>query len=136
MPGGAAGGDDHAVHARQFIELAGHAVEARRAAVEVEAPARGHADGGGLLEDLLEHEVRIAALLDLLEVPRDLVDRLVHVGVLEIAHGVAVTGEGDHLAVVEIDDPARMADDGGGVDGHLELAVVEHEQPGRPLTGG
>ena len=43
-----------------------------------DAPAEGVANGLRLLVDLLEHEVVEAALLDLLEIPGDLLDLLVH----------------------------------------------------------
>ncbi len=137
VPRGATGGEHDAIEPAPalFVDVA-EPPQDRGPFGQLQAPAHGVADGLRLLEDLLEHEVRIAALLDLLEVPRDLVDRLVDVGVLEVAHQVPVARQGDHLAVVEIDDATRVPHDRRRVAGHEQLAVVDPDQQRAAHAGG
>ena len=71
------------------------------------AAAQGVLDGQGLLADLLEHEVRVAAPLRRLGVPVDVEDLLVHRAVLEVDDVDAVRSQLHDLpGVQEVDLPA------------------------------
>ena len=64
VPRGAAGDQVHPLHTAQAVGREPVVAEVDPGAVAVEVGADGVADGIGLLEDLLEHEVAEAALLD------------------------------------------------------------------------
>ncbi len=93
-------------------------------------------DAVGLLEDLLEHEVLEAAALDRLQVPLDLVDRLVDPARREGADPVPLRGEHRHLAVVEVDHLPGVLDDRRLVGGDEELAVADAEDDRRAVARG
>src|SRR5687767_4289898 len=116
MPRGSAGGKHHTIELLppMLLDVA-ETPEDRHPFVDHHPAAYRVANGLGLLEDLLEHEVRIAAALDLLELPRDLIDRSVLLKVVEIPQLVAVTCQDHHVAVIEIDHLAGVADDCSGV---------------------
>ena len=94
------------------------------------------AQGVGLLHDLLEHEVRIAALLRRADLPLDVVmllfNGLLH-GVVELD---AAAGEHGDLAVVHIHHVARVPDDGGRIAREEAAALAEAEQQRRVLARG
>ena len=64
-----------------------------------------------MLEDLLEHEVLVATLLDRSEVPCDLVDPPIHLGAPKLVCPVSVRLEHRIVAVVEVHDIFGLADD-------------------------
>ena len=78
--------------------------ELGRAVLEDQPAAHGVLDRLRLLEDLLQHEVREAAALDLGEVPVDAVDLPRQRRGVEIDHAVAVAVDHRHVAVVEVHD--------------------------------
>ena len=88
------------------------------------------AQGLGLLHDLLEHEVLIAALLRRPDLPVHVGDLLLnglHEGVVALD---AVPGQHRRLAVVHVGHLAGVADDGGHVAGqkHAVLAVAQNQR--------
>jgi hypothetical protein len=93
--------------------------------------AQGVPDALRLLHDLLQHEVGVAALLDLLEVPFQRRDQLVHVLDLEIGDLVPVALHHRHLAVIQIDHLAGVLQQGRGVRGHEVLTLAQPDQERR-----
>jgi hypothetical protein len=69
VPRGAAGEELDAGERAHVVGRELERVEADLAGLEVDPAAEGVAGGLGLLEDLLQHEVLVAALLDLLRIP-------------------------------------------------------------------
>ena len=65
-------------NAEQLVVGQVQAAELRRPLLVEQTAAHRVLDRLRLLEDLLEHEVREAAALDLLEIPVDLADLLLH----------------------------------------------------------
>ena len=130
----AAGDDEDAVKAPNFLRRELEIVEHDLAAAQTRRD--GVAQGVGLLHDLLEHEVRIAALLRRADLPLDVVmllfDGLLH-GVVELD---AAAGEHGDLAVVHIHHVARVLDDGGRVAREEAAALAEAEQQRRVLARG
>jgi hypothetical protein len=88
---------------------------------------------GGLLEDLLEHEVRVAAALDLREIPVDALTGLSCSAESRSRMLVAVAREHGDFAIVEVDHLARVREDGRGVGGEVVLAVAHPTSSGLPL---
>ena len=88
----------------------------------------------GLLEYLFEHEVRIAALLDHLEVPLDLLDTVFHIFVLDCHRVESVTGRNDHLFVLEIDHLACMLEYRCNVTCYKILLVPDAYNDGRSVA--
>ena len=90
-----------------------------------------------LLEDLLQHEVRIATLLNLSEVD---VHRL-HLQLLILAedvHHVQVLSQTDHgyIAVLQIHHLVRIFHDGAGVGTQEELILADAHHQRTLLAGG
>ena len=88
-----------------------------------------------LLVDLLEHEVRVAALLGLLDVPVDLDGPRDHGDAVEIGDQEPVGGAGDHLVVTDQGDPAGVGDQGGDVAAEEDLALAGRGHQGRVAAG-
>ena len=84
----------------------------RGGAFDDRAAAQGVLDGARLLEDFLEHEVREVAALGVFGAEFQLAD--LHVGRVraEVLNVEAFAREGRHVVVVEINDLARVGDDG------------------------
>ena len=101
-------------------------------------PEQGVGDGGGLLGDLLEHEVVVAALLGGREVPVDM--ELTRVGgvvvAVEVGDPVAVGGDHDGLVLTQFDGVAGVLDERGDVGAEEHLAVADaDDQRGRAACG-
>ena len=105
VPARAAGGEDDPADA---AELPGGQVQAAedggRLGASEPAPA-GVAHGLGLLADLLEHVVRVAAQLDGVGLPVEPVDPRGDRPALAVADLEVVGREPDDLAVLQVDDP-------------------------------
>ena len=129
MPARAARRDDDVVDRQQVFVGQVRARELRGRWIEQE-PARERArDRLGLLEDLLEHEVRVPATFHLRQVPIDLADFPVLCQRIEAHDPIAVAIEDREVAVLEIHDFARMREDGRRVARHVVLALAQpHEQ--------
>ena len=130
----AAGDDEDLVDLAQF--LVGEALLVEHDAPVDEVPEQGVGDRGGLLGDLLEHEVLVAALLGGRQVPVD-VERpgsgVVAVAV-EVGDRVAVGGDHDGLVLAELDGVAGVLDEGRdvGAEEHLAVADADHQRRGAP----
>ena len=82
-------------------------------------------DHGGLLEDLLEHEMLVAALLGRRGVPRH-VDDVAHDRRAVVTHqAVAVAVHHGHLALLEDDLAARVRQNRRRIGGDVHLAFAD-----------
>ena len=108
----------------------------------VETAAQAIHDDLGLLEDLLEHEVAVAALLGRLHVPLDGLGLMLHGGKVGQAQDLILGIGGVHdLAVFQKDHRARVGQKGRDVRSHEVLARADAEDErggharGPDLTG-
>ena len=132
--GRAARDDDDLVDVAQVLVGQPHLVE-REPPSSVEPAEQGVGDGLGLLGDLLEHEVVVAALLGGGDVPVD-VEGLAVDGVAgEVGDGVAVGADLDDLVLTELDGVAGVADEGRDVAGEEVLALADAEHQRRVAAG-
>ena len=128
VPARAAGGDEDVVEPEQL--LVGHVETAqlRRSLVGQQSSAHAVLDRRRLLEDLLEHEVVEPAALDLVQIPVDLADAALELLRALIENRVAVARQHRDIAVVEIDDFARLRQNRRDVAGDVVLAVAEADE--------
>ena len=104
--------------------------------VVLDAGEDAPAQGLGLLHDLLEHEVLIAALLGGIDLPVHLADLLLD-GLHQVVIALdAVPGEDGHLAVLHIAHLPGVADDGGDIAGQEVAAVAIAQDQGAVLAHG
>ncbi len=124
----AAGNHENLVDLAQF--LIGEPLLVEHDAAVDEMPEQSVGDRGGLLGDLLEHEVLVAALFGGVHVPVDV--ELPGTGgqivAVEVGDPVAVGGDRDGLVLAELDRVAGVTDERGdvGADEHLALADADH----------
>ena len=127
---GAAGDDENLVDLAQF--LIGEPLLVEHDAAVDEVPEQSVGDRGGLLGDLLEHEVLVAALFGGVDVPVDmeLPGTVGQIVAVEVGDPVTVGGDHDGLVLSEFDRLAGVADERGdiGADEHLALADADHQR--------
>ena len=116
VPRRAAGHDHHALRFQQLAAIVNQRRERHVISLHIHAASHAVRQALRLLEDLLQHEVRIATLLNLSEVD---VHRL-HLQLLILAediHHVQVLSQTDHgyIAVLQIHHLVRIFHDGAGV---------------------
>ncbi len=132
---GAAGHHEDLVDLAQL--LIGEALLVEHDAPVDEVAEQGVGDRGGLLRDLLEHEVLVAALLGGRQIPVDVKLTEVDVGVaVEVGDSVAVGGDHHGLVLTEFDGVAGVLDERGDVraDEHLTVADADDQRCG-PARG-
>ena len=135
MPRGAARDDRDALDLRDGVGGQVQPVEARDALLEHQPAPQGAPHRLRLLADLLEHEVGVAPQLDGSEIPRHVVHRAqLHVRVA-VDHVVPLRRQHRDVAVVEVDDGARVLEQRRRIRGDQELALADAEQHRRPLPG-
>ena len=125
MIGRAAGGDDYLVDIAQL--LIGEAEALKLDAPVADARVDGGLYGAGLLHDLLEHEVLIAALFRGLGIPQDAGGAFVYLAAGAVVDAYLIRRDGGKLPLVKIDDCARMADERGDVGGEEVLVRADAE---------
>ena len=134
MERGTAGDDEDLVDLAQF--LIGQPLLVKNDAVVDEVAEQRVGNGGGLLGDLLEHEVLVAALFGGRGVPVDVegpvVLQRISRGAIEVGDAVAVGGDHDRLILAELDCLAGVLDERRDVraDEHLPVADPEHQRRG------
>ena len=99
------------------------------AGLEQQAPAQGVGDGPRLLVDLLEHEVRVAALLGLRGVPVDGARLPLARLPLDVGDHRLAGGDRHHVPFVEEDHLAGVLEDGGHVGCQEGLPLAEPHAP-------
>ena len=102
----------------------------------LQARTDGAAHGLRLLHDLLEHKVRIAALLRGGDLPVDVVVLLDDGQLHCVEHGDAAARQNGDLAVLHVADVARVLDERGHVGGDEAAAVAVAQQQRRVLSCG
>ncbi|NCL76165.1 hypothetical protein AIIKEEIJ_03640 [Rhodococcus sp. YH1] len=128
--GAATRDDEHLVHVAQLLIRQPLLVEHDAAPGEVPEQRVGHR--GGLLLDLLEHEVVVAALLGGRQIPVDLERAGHHVGAaVEIGHLIPVGGDHHHLVLAQLHRVPGVLDERGHVRGHERLAVADPDDQRR-----
>ena len=134
MVAGAAGHNKDAADIPNFP--VGHGQVAEHHPALLNTAGDGLGDGGGLLEDLLQHEVGIAALFRRVHVPVDIVPLLFHRAAALVIDADANRGHHGQLAVVHVHHvpgvPQQRCHVGG--DEVLPLAVAQQQR--RVLPGG
>ena len=134
MVGGAAGHHEHLVDLAQFLVGQPLLVEHDAAVDEVAQQCVGHR--GGLLGDLLEHEVLVATLFGGRKVPVDVELAGIRVVRLAVEVGDPITVGGDHhrLVLAEFDGVAGVFDERRDIGGdeHLAVANAEHQRGRAP----
>ena len=131
MIGGPAGHDEHLVDLAQLLIRQPLLVEHDAAVDEMAQQRVGHR--GGLLGDLLEHEVLVAALLGGRQIPVDV--KLAVVGdvlAAKVADPITVGGDHHRLVLAQLDGVAGVFDERRHIraDEHLTLADAEHQRRG------
>ncbi len=118
--------------------LVGHLdrVEEDAGVLEVHAAGEGVLHGLGLLVDLLEHEVLVAALLRLDGVPVEAVDRALDRLALAVPDLDAFRGEPRDVAVLQEADVLGVDEERRRIGGQELLALAEADHQRRALAGG
>src|SRR4029079_15292676 len=136
MPRRSAGDDVHLLELRPLLGRELQVVEVDLARLLEHPPVERVEHRARLLVDLLEHVVPVAFLLGHHGVPCDLFRRAVdrRVVVVEDLHGFLI-GDGV-LAVLEIDDVARVGEERRDVGGDDVLVLAEADDKRRAVLGG
>ena len=134
--GGAARHQDDALQPRDDVGVELHVREHHRAALEVHAAPHGVGGGPRLLEDLLQHEMAIAALLGHDRIPQDAARRPLHRRPVEIGDLDPGAGDDRHVLVLQHHHVAGVGEDGRDVGGEEGLVVAEpHHHAARAELG-
>jgi len=125
MHRGAAAHDQHTADLRGVARRKVESGKNGGTHIEIEPPSDGIADGTGLLEYFLEHEVGIFTLFGRTLVPFHghyfAVDR----GMLQVEHLHTLFGNHGHVEILEIDRIARMRNNGRGIAGNHRLVLAQ-----------
>ena len=134
MPARAAGGDDDAVNVAQFAGGHVQAAELGGGALEIEPAAQRVQHRLRLLENFLEHEVRVFAARGVLLRKFQIADLDVGRVRAEVQHVETLRRDGRHVVIVEINDFFRVRDNGVGVAGDkiFVLADADDERRAAP----
>ncbi|GBD02597.1 hypothetical protein HRbin18_02344 [bacterium HR18] len=84
---------------------------------QVDPAAHAVLQGFWLLHDFFEHEVRIAAFFDLLQVPLQLVDFFFEQHVVDGAHLIAAAAHNNDFPIVQVDHLTGVFDNGCSIRG-------------------
>ena len=134
MVAGAAGHNENAVNA--FDICTGQVQVVQHHPAIPDAGRNGLADGLRLLEDLLEHEMGVAALFRGGNVPVDVAVSLFDGVHLIVEEADALRRQNGDLPVLHIDDIAGMGDNGRHVRGNEVLSLSAADNEGAVLPGG
>ena len=113
-----------------------HFIEKHLARLERDPAEHRVAHGVGLLEDLLQHEVRVAGFFGRDGVPGDPRRAALHGLSVESREPGAGRGDDGHLAVVEKNDVASVAEDGRHVRRDEGLALTDADDDRRTVADG
>ena len=118
VPRGAAGDDDDPPGLFKAFAVVQDAREGDRVVFHVDASAHAFAQGVGLLEDFLEHEVRGAAFFQLAQGEFQFNDAVVLFHLLQVVElRLPVPAQADYFLVVQVDDLFGVFNNGRGVRG-------------------
>src|SRR6185437_10951727 len=91
-------------------------------------------NGSGLLKDLFEHEVLIAALFPPARGPQNVGDLTRNRLAVEVCQVDAIGRQHRYVAIVQKEHVARVAQNRRHIRGYEELVVTQADYHGRPLT--
>ena len=134
LPRRAARQDDDLLDLRELRAGEVHFLEAHVARVGRHVAADGLPHGRRLLEDFLEHEMRIAGLLGRDRIPQHALHDGRRRRADKISERDAVAGDDRHLFVAEVHDVTRVTQDGRRIGGDEE--VPAESSPPTPTTIG
>ena len=134
MIGGAAGGDDDLADAPQLLIAE---LEALQNDFPVLHPwLNGGLQGPGLLHNLLEHKMLIAALFRRLGIPHDPGQGLLNLPAAAVINGDLLRREGGKLPILQVNDGAGMADEGSDIGGEEVLPGAHAQDQGAGVFDG
>ena len=125
VPARAARGEDDPAHPAELAGREVQAAELRRRLGAAEPAAAGVDDRLGLLANLLDHVMGVAAQLDRVGLPVDPIDPRRDRPVLEVADLEVAGRQADDLAVLQERDPRRVRRDRHRVAGQQVLALAQ-----------
>ena len=134
MPARSTGGENNVVEAEQFLISEIETTELRCTRIIEQAATHRVFDCLRLLKNLLEHEVRISASLDLPQVPVHLAHTTTHFACIVVEHAVAVSVQHRDVAVIQIHHLASVRQDGRHIARNIVLSFTQPEQQRTALT--
>ena len=135
MPAGAAGRQQDAIDAAQLLRVEIQAAKVRRRLVERQPPAHGVTQCLGLLENLLEHEMVVAAQVDIAGLQLERLHVVVDFALVAMNDAQRVSRDDGDLVLGQIDDLVRVPNQWRGVAGDKVL-VLPHAHHQRAAMSG
>src|SRR5690606_10888774 len=132
MPRGAACRDDDPLEGGKLVIFEVQPAELHRAILLDRTTTHRLTERLRLLEDLLQHEVIVAALLDGIQVPLDVRDLLRHLGAAQLHRTMAFRCQHGDLTIVQVDHLARLRQHGSDV--ARDVVVVFLAYPAQQRT--
>ena len=136
VPTGAACGDVDSVGGAELVVADLHLAEEDLAGFRRDSTQRGFADGPRLLEDLLEHEVLVAALFRLNRVPQDGFERALDGIAVEIGELDPFGRQDGDIAVGQEIELARVVQDSRHIRGDKVFAFPHADHDRGPVARG
>jgi len=112
--------DDDVIEVLQLVLAQIESAELGESVFVHGAAAHRVLDALRLLHDLLQHEVREAALLDLLQIPIDAADAFLDRLRIEVGDAIGIARQHCHLTVVQVHHVTRVLENGR----HIACNVV------------
>ena len=135
MPRGALAAEHEPLGLRELAGEVGHAAEDNPAVALVAPAAQAVAHRVGLLENLLEHVVRVVAEFVLLDGVFEFGDDRRDRHVVDGERAKAIRPQNGHLVVVEVDHAAGVFDNGRGIAGDDVFVLADADDQRRALAG-
>jgi hypothetical protein len=135
VPAGSARRDDDVVDVEELLVREVQAAELGRAVLQDQAAAHRVLDGVRLLENLLEHEVRVSAALDLRQIPVDAVDEARLRRGVKVDHAITVPLDHRHVAFVEVHHLPGVGEDCRCIRREEVLAIADTDEQRAALAG-
>ncbi len=136
MPAGAASRDDDTLDPGQLVVGQGHTAQLGIALLFEKPTPHDVPQAVGLLVDLLEHVVLVAALLGRLQVPRKDVDRPVHRAPAQVIDPVSFGRQHGVVAIRQVGDLLGVRDHGGRVRPEEVLPILTDAHEERASVAG
>ncbi len=134
VPTGAAGDDAHLPEGGEFGGGDLHLLQEDAPGLLPDAAERGIAHGARLLEDLLQHEMLVAALFRFDRVPEDALHLALHGPAFEIGQPYSFGGQDGEIAVAQEEHVLGVREYGRNVAGHEVFVVADADHDGRAIA--